>query len=64
MGDDGGKAGRAFRNSYRGHNDKTKGVWNHGREVGMAGMWGSGGGECRQLYLNNNNNKKKRTRSV
>ena len=44
------KGGRVFRNNYKGHMDKTKGVWNQGREVGMAVVWG----KCRQLYLNNN----------
>ena len=38
--------GRVFRNNYKGHMDKTKGgLWQHGREVGMAGV----GGKCRQL---------------
>ena len=37
--------GRVFRNDYKGHLDKTK---------GMAGVGRSGGGKCRQLYLNNN----------
>ena len=50
----GGKGGRVFRNNYKGYMDKTKGAWDQGREVGMAGVWGSGGGKCRQLYLNNN----------
>ena len=44
-----------FRNNYKGHMDKTKGGWNHGREVEMAGVGENGGGECRQLYLNYNN---------
>ena len=42
-GDNGGKGGRVFRNSYKGHMDKTKGEWNQGWEVGMAGVGGSGG---------------------
>ena len=48
------KGGRVFWNKYKGHMDKAKGKWNQGREVGMAGMGGMGGGKCRQLYLNNN----------
>ena len=38
-----GKGGRVFGNNYKGHMDKTKGVWKQGREVGMAGEVGSGG---------------------
>ena len=50
----GGKEGRVFRNYYKGHMDKTKEVWNQGREVGMAGVGrGVVRGKCRQLYLNN-----------
>ena len=38
--------GRVFRNNYKGHMDKTKGgLWQQGREVGLAGV----GGKCRQL---------------
>ena len=33
--------------------DKTKGGWDQGWEVGMAGV-GESWGEWRQLYLNNN----------
>ena len=47
-----GKEGRVFRNNYKGHRDKTKGGWNQGREVGMAG-WGVRG-NYRQVYFNNN----------
>ena len=43
---------RVFRNNYKGHMDKTKGGWNQGREVGMAGVGGAEGGKGRQLYLN------------
>ena len=39
----GGKWGRVFSNNYKGHMDKTKGEWNQGREVGMAGVGGVGG---------------------
>ena len=39
-----GKEGRVFRNNYKGHMDKTKGSWKQGREVGMAGVGGSGQG--------------------
>ena len=55
----GRKGGRVFSNKYKGHMEKTKGEWDQGREVGMAGVVGSGGGKCRQLYLNNNKNKLK-----
>ena len=40
--------GRVFRNNYKGHMDKTKrGV--EAREGGLAGVGGSGGGNCQQL---------------
>ena len=39
----GKKEGRVFRDNYKGHMDKTKGRWKQGREVGMAGVGGSGG---------------------
>ena len=32
------KGGRVFRNNYKGHMYKTKGSWNQGREVQMAGV--------------------------
>ena len=35
--------GRVFRDNYKGHMDKTKGGWKQGREVGLAGIGGSGG---------------------
>ena len=41
----GGIGERVFRNNYKGHMDKTKGAWDQRREVGMAGVGGSGGGE-------------------
>ena len=45
-----GRGGKDFRNSYKGHMDITKVVWNHGREVGMAGVGGGlVGGKFRQL---------------
>ena len=47
-----GEGGRVFRNDYKAHMDKTKGRWNQGREVGMAGVGGRRKG--RKLYLNNN----------
>ena len=34
--DNEGKSTKVFRNNYEGHMDKNKGVWNQGREVGMA----------------------------
>ena len=49
-----GKEGRVFRNSYKGHMDKTKEGWNQRRDVGMAGVGAVVEGKCRQLYLNNN----------
>ena len=36
--------GKVFRNNNKGHMDKTKVGWKQGREVGMAGVVGSGGG--------------------
>ena len=36
-----GEGGRVFRNSCKGHRDKTKGVWNQGREMEMARVWGA-----------------------
>ena len=36
--------------------DKTKREWNHGGEVGMAGVRGRDRGKGRKLYLNNNKN--------
>ena len=49
----GWEGGRVFRNNCKRHMDKTKGMWNQGKEVGMAGG-GEVGEKCRQLYLNNN----------
>ena len=58
-----GEGERVFRNMYKGHMDKPKGV---GSRVGSGGGWGGGGvvgGKWRQLYLNNNNKMcKKRNR--
>ena len=45
------KGGRVFRNNYKGHMDKTKGGWDQGREVGMAGVGGSGGGKMQTTRL-------------
>ena len=42
---------RVFRSYYKGHMDKTKGGWNQGREVGLAGM-GERGGEKMQTTIN------------
>ena len=50
------KGGRVFGNICKGHMDKTKGGWDHGWEVGMAGVRGVGV-EWRQLYLNNDKKK-------
>ena len=44
-----GKEGSVFRNIYKGHMDKTKGSWDQGWEVEMAGvggMVGENGGNC------------------
>ena len=49
----GGKVETVFRNMYKGHMDKTKGVGS-----GEGGGDGSGGRKCRQLYLDNNKKKK------
>ena len=38
----GGEGGRVFRNIYKGHMDKTKGVVGSG--VGDGGGWGGGSG--------------------
>ena len=43
-GDNGKKGGRVFRNNYKGHMDKTKGVWKKGRKVGWLWWGGSRGG--------------------
>ena len=40
-GDNGVKGGMVFRNSHKGHMDKTKVGWNQGREMGMVGVWGA-----------------------
>ena len=50
-----GKGERAFWNNSKGHMDKTQGGWDQGREVGMAGVEGSGGGENK--YINKQTNK-------
>ena len=57
----GGKWGGVFRNNYKGHMDKTKGEWDQGKELGMAGVGAVVGGKCKQLYLNSNNFFKKTT---
>ena len=40
----GGKGGRVFRNTYKGHMDKTKGV--RESRVGSGDCWGGGKWEC------------------
>ena len=35
-----GKGEKGFQNNCKGHMNKTKGGWNQGREVGMAGVVG------------------------
>ena len=40
----GAKGGRVFKSNYKGHMDKTKGWWDQGREVGMAGVGKNSGG--------------------
>ena len=47
----GGKGGRVFRNNSKGHMGKTKGGWNQGREVGMAGVVGRGEGKRQKTIL-------------
>ena len=44
--------GRVFRNIYKGHMDKTKGVWDQGWEVGMVGEGaGNSGGKMETTVL-------------
>ena len=53
----GGRGGRVFKNIYKRHMDKTKGVRIKG---GSGDGWGQGGvveRKWRQQYLNNNINK-------
>ena len=49
-GENGENGGRVFRNNYKGHMDKTKGLWKQGRKVGMAGVegewWGINADNC------------------
>ena len=45
---------RVFRNMYKGHMDKTKGGYDQGWEVEMAGVGGEVGRKWRQPYFNNN----------
>ena len=59
----GGKGRGVFRSNYKGHMDKTKGRWNQGREVGMAGVRVEIGGKGRQLYLNSKKFKKRKNSS-
>ena len=47
----GGKGQRVFRNMYKGHMDKTKGVQDQEWEVEMAGVEGSGGGKMETTVL-------------
>ena len=44
---------KCFQEHYKGHVDKTKRGWDHGRgrEEGTAGVEGVVGGKCRQLHL-------------
>ena len=51
-----GKGRRVFRNIYKGHRDKSKGGWDQGSEVGMAGVGEVVVGKWRQHYLNNKKN--------
>ena len=46
-----GKGERVFSNMNKGHMDKTKGEWNQGWEVGMAGVGGSGRGKMETTVL-------------
>ena len=47
----GGKGRSVFRNMCKGHMDKTKGEWDQGWEVGMAGVGGSGGRKMQTTVL-------------
>ena len=48
----GGKLHKVFRNSYKGHMDKTKvGGWDQGWEVGMTGVGESGGKKMETTVL-------------
>ena len=48
--DNEGNGRRVFRNIYKGHMDKTKGLWKQGRKVGRAGVegewWGINADTC------------------
>ena len=46
-----GKGGRVFRNKYKGHMDKTKMGGDQGRDMGMAGVGGSGGEKMQTTVL-------------
>ena len=52
----GKKGGRVFKNNYKGHMDKTKGRQNQGRDVGMAGVGGRGGGKRQTTVLEQQQN--------
>ena len=47
----GGKGGRVFWNIYKGHMDKTKGGYDWGWDVGMAGVGESGEGKMETTVL-------------
>ena len=47
----GGKGRRVFRNNYKGYMDTTKGGWDQGWEVGMAGVEGRGGEKMETTVL-------------
>ena len=47
----GGKGRRVFRHNYKGHMDKTKGGWDPGGAVGMAGVEGRGGEKMETTVL-------------
>ena len=50
----GGNGRRVFRNMYKGHRDKTKGVGISGGRWWRLGGGGGVGRKWKQLYLNNN----------
>ena len=44
--------GRVFRKNYKGHMDKNQGGgWKHGREGGLAGVGGRGGGKMQTTVI-------------
>ena len=42
---------RDYRNYYKGHMDKNKGVWKRWREVDLAGVGRNGGGKMQTTVI-------------